>query len=113
MDENIEMDTDEQACMVCDVEDDGLKSALLSWFTPLGSLVFLIGSYQYPVVSVLNVFFAAFGVAALLRSVARIRVYGHYGMGGHLAMGVVLNLAVVTLILIYIFTVLDPLHIRP
>ena len=33
--------------------------------------------------------------------------------GPQLAMGVVLNLAVVVLILTYIFTLLDPLHIRP
>jgi hypothetical protein len=112
MNENIEMEAGEESCRVCSVEDDDLKSAVLSWLTPLSALAFLIGSYHYPVVSVLNVFFAAFGVAALLRSVARIRAYGHYGLGGHLAMGVVLNLAVVTLILIYIFTLLDPLHIR-
>jgi hypothetical protein len=112
MNENIEMDVGEQTCIVCRVEDDGLKSAALSWLTPLGTLAFLIGSYQYPVVSVLNVFLAAFGVAGMLRSVARIRAYGHYGVGGHLAMGVVLNLAVVILILTYIFTLLDPLHIR-
>lgn len=113
MNENIEMDTGEPSCQVCGVEEDGLKSAMLSWLTPLGTLAFLVGSYQYPVVSVLNVFFAAFGVAALYRSVARIRVYGHYGVGGHLAMAVVLNLAVVALILLYIFTPLDPLQIRP
>ena len=111
MNENIDIDG-EQSCSVCNVDEDGLRSATLSWLTPLGALVFLIGSYHYPLVSVLNVFFAAFGVAALLRSVARIRAYGHYGVGGHLAMGIVLNLAVVTLILIYIFTLLDPLHIR-
>jgi hypothetical protein len=112
MNEQIEMDADEQACMVCSVDEDGLKSAVLSWLTPLGILAFLVGSYRYPAISVLNVFFAAFGVATLWRSVARIRVYGHYGVGGHLAMAVVLNLAVVTLILVYIFTQLDPLQIR-
>ncbi len=112
MDENIEMDTGESSCRVCSVEADGLKSAALSWLTPLGALAFLVGSYHYPMVTVLNVFFAAFGVAALLRCVVRIRAYGHYGVGGHLAMGVVLNLAVVILTLIYIFTLLDPLHIR-
>lgn len=112
MSENVEMHAGEESCRVCSVEDDGLKSAMLSWLTPLGALVFLIGSYHYPVVSVLNVFFAAFGMAALLRCVARVRAYGHYGIGGHLAMGVVLNLAVVILILVYIFTLLDPLRIR-
>ena len=112
MNENIEMDAGEQSSRACIVEDDGLKSAVLSWTTPLVALAFLIGSHHYPAVSILNVFFAAFGVAALLRSVARIRAYGHYGMGGHLALGVVLNLAVVILILVYIFTLLDPLRIR-
>lgn len=112
MDENIEMETGELSCEVCRVEDDSLKSAALSWLTPLGALVFLVGSFHYPMITVLNVFFAAFGVAALLRSVARIRAYGHCGVGGHLAMGVVLNLVVVSLTLIYIFTLLDPLHIR-
>jgi hypothetical protein len=113
MNENIEMDTGEPSCQVCSVDEDGLKSAVLSWLTPLGALGFLIGSYHYPVASVLNIFFAAFGVAGLWRSVALIRVYGHYGMGAHLAMGVVLNLGMVALILVYIFTQLDPLHIRP
>lgn len=113
MNENSEMDTGEPSCQVCSVDEDGLKSAVLSWLTPLVALAFLIGSYRYPVVSVLNVFFAAFGVAAVWRSVTLIRVYGHYGMGAHLVMGAVLNLAVVVLILVYLFTLLDPLHIRP
>ncbi len=113
MNENVEMESGEPSGQVCSVDEDGLRSAVLSWLTPLSALAFLIGSYRYPVVSVLNVFFAAFGVAGLWRSVSLIRVYGHFGMGAHLAMGVVLNLAVVFLILIYIFTLLDPLHIRP
>ena len=113
MNENSERDAGELSGRVCSVDEDGLRSAVFSWLTPLGALAFLIGSYRYPAVSVLNVFFAAFGVAALWRAVALIRVYGHYGMGAHLAMGVVLNLAVVVLILTYIFTLLDPLHIRP
>ena len=113
MNEKVEMEAGEPSCQVCSVDEDGLKSALLSWLTPLGALAFLVGSYHYPVVSVLNVFFAAFGVAGVWRSVALIRVYGHFGLGAHLAMGAVLNLAAVSLILIYIFTLWDPLHIRP
>ena len=48
-----------------------------------------------------------------MRSVAHIRTFGSCGLGGHVAVGVVLNLIIVTLVAIYIFTGFDPIRIRP
>jgi len=75
--------------------------------------VVLVAGLRYPVVSVFNIVFVAFGITALARSVAHIRTFGSCGLGGHVAVGVVLNLAIVILVTIYIFTGFDPIHIRP
>jgi hypothetical protein len=55
----------------------------------------------------------AFSLTALARSVAHVRRYGYCGLGGHVAVGVALNLAVLVLVVIYLFTAFDPMHIRP
>lgn len=79
----------------------------------MAAVVVLVAGMRYPVVSAFNILFVAFGITALARSVAHIRTYGSCGLGGHVAAGVVLNLIIVTLVAIYIFTGLDPIHIRP
>jgi len=94
------------------VGGQGLKCAVVSWLAPLVAVVVLIVGLRYPVVSVFNIIFVAFGVTALARSVAHIRRFGSCGLGGHVIVGVVLNLAIVTLVAIYIFTSFDPIHIR-
>jgi len=86
---------------------------VVSWLAPLVAIVVLVAGLRYPVVSVFNIIFVAFGITALLRSVAHIRRFGSCGLGGHVAVGVVLNLAIVVLVAVYFFTSLDPAHIRP
>jgi len=98
---------------VCGVGAEGLKCAVVSWLAPLVAIVVLVAGLRYPVVSVFNIIFVAFGITALLRSVAHIRRFGSCGLGGHVAVGVVLNLAIVVLVAVYFFTSLDPAHIRP
>jgi len=97
---------------VCGVGKDGLKCAVVSWMAPLAAVVVLVVGMHFPVVSVFNIIFVAFGITALVRSVAHIRTFGSCGLGGHVAVGVVLNLIIVTLVLIYIFTGFDPIRIR-
>ena len=46
-------------------------------------------------------------------SAAHIRQYGSCGLGGHVAVGVLLNAAIVVLVAVYFFTGLDPIRIRP
>lgn len=98
---------------VCGVGTEGLKCAVVSWLAPLVAIVVLAAGLRYPVVSAFNILFVAFGVTVLLRSVAHIRRFGSCGLGGHVAVGVVLNLAIVILVTIYFFTSLDPVRIRP
>jgi len=98
---------------VCGVGKDGLKCAVVSWAAPLAATVVLVAGLHYPLVSAFNILFVAFGITALLRSVAHIRRFGSCGLGGHVAVGVVLNLAIVVLVTIYFFTSFDPVHIRP
>jgi len=86
---------------------------VVSWLAPLVAIVVLVAGLRYPVVSVFNIIFVAFGITALLRSVAHIRRFGSCGLGGHVAVGVMLNLAIVVLAAIYVFTSLDPVRIRP
>jgi hypothetical protein len=98
---------------VCGVGGQGLKCAVVSWAAPLAAVVVLVAGLRYPVISGFNVIFVAFGVTALVRSLAHIRQYGGCGLGGHVAVGLILNLIVVTLVAVYVFTGLDPVHIRP
>jgi len=98
---------------VCGVGKEGLKCAVVSWAAPLVATVVLVAGLHYPLVSAFNILFVAFGITALLRSVAHIRRFGSCGLGGHVAVGVVLNLAIVVLATIYFFTSFDPVHIRP
>jgi hypothetical protein len=104
---------DTNTAPVCGVGTEGLKCAVVSWLAPLAATVVLVAGLRYPVVSAFNIIFVAFGITALLRSVAHIRRFGSCGLGGHVAVGVVLNLAIVILVAIYFFTSLDPAHIRP
>lgn len=101
------------AAPVCGVGSEGLKCAVVSWAAPLVAIVLLVAGLHYPLVSAFNILFVAFGITALLRSVAHIRRFGSCGLGGHVAVGVVLNLAIVILVAIYFFTSLDPVRIRP
>jgi len=98
---------------VCGVGGEGLKCALVSWIAPLLAVGVLVLGMYYPAVSAFNILIVAFGITAMLRSVAHIRRFGSCGLGGHVAFGVLLNIAIVTLVTIYFFTGLDPVHIRP
>ncbi|MBS1235660.1 MAG: hypothetical protein H6R46_455 [Proteobacteria bacterium] len=103
-----------ESAPVCGVGGEGgLKCAVVSWVAPLAAVVVLVAGMRYPVVSAFNIIFVAFGITALARSVAHIRKFGSCGLGGHVAVGVVLNLIIVTLVAIYIFTGFDPIRIRP
>ncbi|MDH4133674.1 MAG: hypothetical protein OEV31_02700 [Gammaproteobacteria bacterium] len=98
---------------VCGVGGEGLKCALVSWMAPLLAAGVLVLGMYYPVVNAFNILIVAFGVTAVLRSVAHIRRYGSCGLGGHVTAGILLNIALVVLLAIYVFTALDPVHIRP
>lgn len=98
---------------VCGVDREGLTCAVVSWVMPLVAVVVLVAGLYYPVVSIFNLLVVAFGVTALARSLAHVRRHGHCGLGRHVALGAVLNLAIAALVAIYIFTALDPLGIRP
>jgi hypothetical protein len=102
-----------ESAPVCGVGGQGLKCAVVSWMAPLAAVMVLVAGMRYPVVSAFNIIFVAFGVTALMRSVAHIRTFGSCGLGGHVAVGIVLNLIIVTLVAIYIFTGFDPIRIRP
>ncbi len=98
---------------VCGVAGQGLTCAVVSWVMPLVAVVVLVIGLYFPVVSIFNLLVVAFGITALARSVAHMRRFGHCGLGGHVAVGVVLNLAIIILVVTYIFTGFDPIHIRP
>jgi len=98
---------------ICGVGAQGFKCAIVSWAAPLAAAIVLVLGMRFPVLNGFNIIFVAFGITALIRSLAHIRRYGGCGLGGHVAVGVVLNLIVVTLVMIYIFTGLDPVRIRP
>jgi hypothetical protein len=103
----------ENSAPVCGVGKDGLKCAVVSWVAPLAAAIVLVVGMYYPVIRAFNIIFVAFGITALIRSAAHIHRFGACGLGGHVAVGVVLNLVVVTLVAIYIFTGFDPLSIKP
>lgn len=98
---------------MCGTGAQGFKCAIVSWAAPLAAAVVLVLGMRYPVISGFNILFVAFGITALIRSLAHIRQYGGCGLGGHVAVGIVLNLIVVSLVFIYLFTGLDPVQIRP
>ena len=102
-----------QSAPGCGVGAEGFKCAVVSWVMPLVAVVVLIAGLRFPVLSVFNIVFLAFGLLALVRSIAHVRIYGSCGLGGHVAIGAVLNVAIVILAFFYIFTGLDPLHLRP
>ena len=113
MSKNARVQASTESAPVCGVGGEGLKCAVVSWMAPLAAVVVLVAGMRYPVVSAFNIIFVAFGVTALMRSVAHIRTFGSCGLGGHVAVGIVLNLIIVTLVAIYIFTGFDPIRIRP
>lgn len=96
----------------CGVGREGMKCAVTSWAAPVVAALLLVVGMQFPLLKVFNIFFVAFGITALLRSVARIRRYGSCGLGGHVAIGALLNVLVLALVVIYVFTVFDSLAIR-
>jgi hypothetical protein len=98
---------------MCGVGTQGLQCAVVSWLMPLIAVAVLVTGLRYPVVRVFNIVFVAFGLTALARSAAHIRQYGSCGLGGHVAVGVLLNAAIVALVAVYFFTGLDPIRIRP
>ncbi len=100
------------AAGACGVGREGIKCAVVSWVMPLVAIAVLVLGMKFPVLRVFNILVVAFGITALIRSVEHIRRFGACGLGGHVAVGVVLNLAILTLILLYVFTALDPLSIR-
>ncbi len=96
----------------CGVGREGIKCAVVSWVMPLIAIAVLALGMKFPVLRVFNILFVAFGITALIRSVEHIRRFGACWLGGHVAVGVVLNLAILALIGLYVFTALDPLSIR-
>lgn len=96
----------------CGVGREGLKCAVVSWVMPLVAVTVLALGMRYPVLRVFNIVFVAFGLMALMRSLLHIRAYGSCGLGGHVIAGAILNLALLALILLYVFTAFDPLGIR-
>jgi len=97
---------------VCGVGAQGFKCAIVSWVAPLLAAVVLVAGMYYPVVNGFNILIVAFGITATLRSIAHIHQFGSCGLGGHVAVGVALNIVVITLVVIYLFTALDPLGLR-
>lgn len=106
-------DRPEMTSPACGVGAEGFKCAVVSWVMPLIAVIVLIAGLRFPVLSVFNIVFLAFGLLALVRSIAHIRIYGSCGLGTHVAIGTVLNVAIVILAFVYIFTGFDPLHLRP
>jgi hypothetical protein len=98
---------------VCGVGAQGFKCAIVSWVAPLVAAGVLVAGLRYPVVSGFNILAMAFGITATVRSLAHIRQFGSCGLGGHVTAGVLLNLAVIALVVIYLFTTLDPFGLRP
>ena len=103
----------EEEAPACGVAGQGRTCAVVSWAMPLVAVVVLVVGLYYPVVSIFNLVIVAFGMTALARSVAHIRRFGYCGLGGHVMVGAVLNLAILFLVVTYIFTGFDPMHIRP
>ena len=103
----------ETPSQTCGVGAEGFKCAVVSWVMPLIAVIVLVAGLRFPVLSVFNIVFLAFGLLALVRSIAHIRIYGNCGLGTHVAIGAVLNVAIVILAFVYIFTGFDPLHLRP
>ena len=97
----------------CGVGAQGFKCAIVSWAAPLAAAVVLVLGMRFPVLNGFNIIFVAFGITALIRSLAHMRQFGGCGLGGHVVVGVILNLIVVTLVMVYIFTSFDPIQIRP
>jgi hypothetical protein len=97
---------------VCGVGAQGFKCAIVSWVAPLLAAGVLVAGMRFPVVGAFNILLVAFGVTALVRSLAHIRRFGGCGIGGHVAVGLILNLIVVTLVIVYVFTSLDPFQLR-
>jgi len=98
---------------ICGVGKEGFKCAIVSWVAPLIAVVILIAGLRFPVVSGFNILVVAFGITATLRSLAHMQRFGSCGLGGHVAVGVVLNIAVIALVVIYLFTGADPLQLKP
>lgn len=105
-------DLTEQSAATCGVGRDGIKCAVISWAAPLAAVVLLVLGMRYPLLKVFNIVFVAFGTTALARSVAHIRHYGSCGLGGHVAIGTILTIAIVVLVVIYVFTAFHPLALR-
>lgn len=101
--------SESEACLAC---DSGAKCARIAWSMPLLAMVLLFLGLRYPILNVFNMIVVAFGAMGWTRTVLHTRAYGNCGFGLHLAVGGLLNVAVLTLVGIYFFTGLDPLHIR-
>jgi hypothetical protein len=90
----------------------GIKCAMISWIAPLLAVITLYIGLRFPVLSVFNIVVVGFGVMAMIRSVNHIRKYGACGLGGHIVIGGLLNVAILVLVFIYVYTAGDPLGIR-
>ena len=96
-------------CTAC---DSGAKCARMAWSMPVLALVLLYLGLRFPILNVFNMIIVAMGAMGWVRTLLHSRAYGNCGFGLHLAVGAVLNAAVLVLVWIYFFTGLDPLHIR-
>ena len=98
-----------EACLAC---DSGAKCARIAWSMPLLAMLLLYLGQRYPILNIFNMIVVAFGTMGWTRTALLTRNVGNCGFGPHLIVGGVLNLAALTLVGIYFFSGLDPLHIR-
>jgi len=91
----------------CDFAGQGAKCAIVSWVAPLVAIGVLLLSLRYPVAAIFDLVAVAFGITALTRSLAHIHRFGGCGLGGHVALGIVLNVIVVALLGWYLFVGID------
>lgn len=99
--------------VTCEACDSGLKCAVMSWAMPLLTVVVLFAGLRYQVLKVFVMLPVAMGGMALLRSLLHLRQYRGCGLGVHAIAGVTLHVLALGLAGIYLFTSLDPVHIRP
>jgi hypothetical protein len=108
----VSRDWTEQSAATCGVGREGIQRAVIAWAVPLTAVALLVLGLRDSLLKVFNILVVAFGTTALVRSVAHIRRFGSRGLGGHVAIGAILNVAIVVLVIIYIFTAFDPLALR-
>ena len=95
------------------VEGPDPRCPVVSWVMPTLALPLLYIGLRYPIMAVFNLAVIAFGFVAMVRALVHMRKSGTGGLGWHVAVGILLNMVIITLVIIYMFIGIDPLHIRP